>query len=215
MFDSVAATYDVSNDLLSFGQSRHWRKVLKNFINPAAGQSILDLAAGTGTSSAALAVPGVRVVAADFSNGMLDVGRQRHPELEFVYADATNLPFAANEFDVTTISFGLRNVVDVNKALSEMLRVTKSGGRLVVVEFSKVAIPGLRWGYEFYLKHFLPRFVRLASKNPEAYEYLAESIEQWPNQVQLAGKIEAAGWTEVGYKNLTLGIVALHSAVKA
>jgi demethylmenaquinone methyltransferase/2-methoxy-6-polyprenyl-1,4-benzoquinol methylase len=213
MFDDVATKYDITNDLLSLGQSRVWRHKVAKFISAKSGQAILDLAAGTGASSAAFT--GVRVVAADFSNGMLAVGRQRHPELEFVFADATNLPFADNEFDVTTISFGLRNVVDVDKALKEMLRVTKPGGRLVVFEFSRVAVPGFRQLYEVYLTKVLPAFSSATTRATSAYGYLAESIMAWPNQVELALKIEQAGWTEVGYKNYTGGIVALHSAVKA
>jgi demethylmenaquinone methyltransferase/2-methoxy-6-polyprenyl-1,4-benzoquinol methylase len=215
MFDDVATKYDITNDLLSLGQSRVWRKKVAKFIDAKSGQSILDLAAGTGASSIAFKGDGVRVVAADFSNGMLAVGRTRHPELEFVFADATNLPFADNEFDVTTISFGLRNVVDVDKALKEMLRVTKPGGRLVVFEFSRVAVPGFRQLYEFYLTKVLPVFSGLSTSATSAYGYLAESIMAWPNQVDLALKIENAGWSEVGYKNFTGGIVALHSGVKA
>ena len=215
MFDDVAEKYDITNDLLSLGQSRVWRKRVAKFIAPKPGQAILDLAAGTGASSIAFKSDGVRVVAADFSNGMLEVGRKRHPELEFVFADATKLPFADNEFDVTTISFGLRNVVDVNKALSEMLRVTKPGGRLVVFEFSRVAVPGLRFLYEFYLTKLLPSISGLASRATSAYGYLAESIMAWPNQAELAKKIEQAGWSQVTYQNHTAGIVALHSAVKA
>lgn len=214
MFDEVAATYDATNDLLSFGQSRVWRRQVSKFVSASAGQSILDLAAGTGSSSVAFKAPGVRVVAGDFSNGMLEVGRQRHPDIEFVFADATALPFADNEFDVVTISFGLRNVVDVNKALAEMLRVTKPGGRLVVFEFSRVSVWGLRQLYEFYLKRILPTFSRLLSRSKGAYGYLAESILAWPNQPELAIQIEDAGWSDAGYKNYSFGIVALHSGVK-
>lgn len=215
MFDQVAATYDLTNDLLSLGQDRFWRRKVANSVNSRAGQSILDLAAGTGSSSVAYLKPNVRVVAGDFSEGMLAVGRKRHPELEFVFADATNLPFTDAEFDTVTISFGLRNVVDTERALREMLRVTKPGGRLVICEFSRVQPRLLRWGYEFYLKRLLPFASRLASKTPEAYSYLAESIAAWPNQEQLAALIEQAGWTQVKVQNLTFGVVALHSAVKA
>ena len=130
MFDAVAPTYDRTNDLLSFGQDRIWRTKVKAAVAPEAGQSILDLAAGTGTSSVSFLKPGVRVVASDFSEGMLAEGRKRHPQLEFVFADATKLPFKDGEFHATTISFGLRNVVDVPKALREMHRVTKPGGEL-------------------------------------------------------------------------------------
>ena len=210
MFDEVAPTYDITNDVLSLGQTRRWRKRVKAAVDPKSGQSILDLAAGTGSSSVAFLAPGVRVVASDFSEGMLAVGRKRHPELEFVFADATNLPFKNEEFHATTISFGLRNVVDVPKALAEMLRVTKPGGRAVICEFSKVQNPVLRPFYEFYLNRVLPTISGWSSKTPEAYSYLAESINDWPNQEALAEKLRAAGYENVSYKNLMFGIVAIH-----
>lgn len=213
MFDEVAPTYDLTNSLLSFGQDRNWRKKVAKAVDPKAGQAVLDLAAGTGASSAAFTLEGVRVVAGDFSEGMLSVGRKRHPELEFVFADATKLPFSSAEFDATTISFGLRNVVDVPKALAEMFRVTKPGGRIVICEFS-TPVGALRPFYNFYLGKLLPGFSGMFSKTPEAYSYLAESILAWPNQTQLAAKVEAAGFEKVSYKNLSLGIVALHIGFK-
>jgi demethylmenaquinone methyltransferase/2-methoxy-6-polyprenyl-1,4-benzoquinol methylase len=214
MFDSVASKYDRANDLLSFGQTHRWRIKVRDAVAPKPGQSVLDLAAGTGSSSIALNLEGVRVVASDVSQGMLAEGRKRHPELEFVFADATNLPFAANEFDATTISFGLRNVVDVEKALREMFRVTKPGGRVVICEFSRVQNSLLRPLYEFYLKRLLPVFSRMAGQKPEAYDYLAESILAWPSQKKLAKKILAAGFEKVVYKNLVFGVVAIHVARK-
>jgi len=215
MFDSVAPKYDRANDLLSFGQTHRWRIKVRDAVAPKPGQSILDLAAGTGSSSIAFNLEGVRVVASDFSEGMLAEGRKRHPGLEFVFADATQLPFKANEFDATTISFGLRNVVDVDKALSEMFRVTKPGGRVVVCEFSRVQSKTLRPFYEFYLKRILPIFSRLAGQTPEAYDYLAESILAWPTQKKLAKKIAAAGFEKVVYTNLVFGVVAIHVGRKA
>ena len=214
MFDSVASKYDRANDLLSFGQTHRWRIKVRDAVAPKPGQSVLDLAAGTGSSSIAFNLEGVRVVASDFSQGMLAEGRKRHPELEFVFADATNLPFAANEFDATTISFGLRNVVDVEKALREMFRVTKPGGRVVICEFSRVQNRFFRPLYEFYLKRLLPVFSRMAGQKPEAYDYLAESILAWPSQKKLAKKIAAAGFEKVVYKNLVFGVVAIHVARK-
>ena len=214
MFDSVASKYDRANDLLSFGQTHRWRIKVRDAVAPKPGQSVLDLAAGTGSSSIAFNLEGVRVVASDFSQGMLAEGRKRHPELEFVFADATNLPFAANEFDATTISFGLRNVVDVEKALREMFRVTKPGGRVVICEFSRVQNSLLRPLYEFYLRRLLPMFSRMAGQKPEAYDYLAESILAWPSQKKLAKKILAAGFEKVVYKNLVFGVVAIHVARK-
>lgn len=214
MFDSVAQKYDRANDLLSFGQTRNWRGKVRKAVDPRPGQAILDLAAGTGSSSIAFVGEGIRVVASDFSPGMLAEGRKRHPELEFVFADATKLPFKAAEFDATTISFGLRNVVDVDKALAEMHRVTKLGGRVVICEFSKVQNSVLRPFYEFYLKRILPVLSRLAGQTPEAYDYLADSILAWPNQELLAKKIEAAGFENVNYKNLVFGVVAIHTGFK-
>ena len=215
MFDDVAETYDVANDLLSAGRDRAWRKATAKAVASKSGQAILDLAAGTGSSSVTFLKPGVRVVAGDFSQGMLAVGRKRHPELEFVFADATALPFENEEFDTVTISFGLRNVVDTSKALREMLRVTKPGGRLVICEFSQVQNKLVRPFYNFYLAKLLPAVSRLASKTPEAYSYLSDSIKAWPNQEALAALVAEAGWTKVEVQNLTFGAVALHIATKA
>lgn len=214
MFDAVAPTYDRTNDVLSLGQDRIWRNKVRSAVAAESGQSILDLAAGTGTSSVSFLKPGVRVVASDFSEGMLAEGRKRHPQLEFVYADATNLPFKDGEFHATTISFGLRNVVDVPKALSEMHRVTKPGGRIVICEFSKVAAP-LRPLYALYLKVFMPIVAKLATVNPAAYDYLGESIAAWPNQQKLAAMISEAGFERVTFKNLSFGVVAIHVGFKA
>lgn len=213
MFDDVAASYDKTNDLLSFGQSRLWRGAVRRAISPKAPDRILDIAAGTGTSSMALLAEGVSVVAADFSNGMLDEGRKRYPKLEFVFADAMKLPFQDAEFEVVTMSFGLRNVENHNVALKEFFRVLKPGGRLVICEFSHV---GGVFGpaYRLYLKYVLPKLSALFSKSPDAYDYLAESIAAWPNQKALKLDIEKAGFSAVKFKNLTLGVVALHRAVK-
>ncbi|MEY2695377.1 MAG: hypothetical protein RLZZ72_633 [Actinomycetota bacterium] len=213
MFDSVADSYDKTNDLLSFGQSRLWRGKVAKAVNAKAGEQVLDIAAGTGTSSMAFLSDGVRVVAADFSKGMLEVGKKKYPKLEFVFADAMKLPFKNEEFDVVTMSFGLRNVQDHKVALGEFLRVLKPGGRLVICEFSHVPGPfGIL--YRFYLKYFLPKISALFSKSPEAYDYLAESIQAWPKQKDLAQDIANVGFSQVGYKNLSFGIVALHQGVK-
>lgn len=214
MFDEVAQNYDLANDLLSFGSSRLWRKKVAKLVDPKPGQTILDLAAGTGSSSIAFVKPGVRVIAADFSKGMLEEGKKRHPELEFVFADATKLPFGEGEFDTVTISFGLRNVENTELALSEMLRVLKPGGKLVVCEFSAIPNKFLHGFYRFYLKNILPRLSALMSKNPAAYNYLAESIDAWPKQQELAKLIEKVGYQLVDFRNQTLGIVAIHTAHK-
>ena len=218
MFDEVAAHYDRTNALLSVGNASLWRLATTKAVNPQAGERILDIAAGTGTSSAALARSGAHVVAADFSAGMIEVGKARHahnPDIEFVQADATALPFKDNEFDAVTISFGLRNVVEPKKALAEFYRVTKPGGRVVLCEFSTPPLTLVRQSYFAYLNHVMPRVVRLASSNAEAYDYLGESIAAWPTQPVLSGWLRSAGYSSVAYRNLTLGIVALHRGTKS
>ncbi len=212
MFDGVAKRYDLVNDLLSLGQTKFWRRKTTALISPRPGMEILDLAAGTGSSSVPLAEAGAKVIPADFSDGMLEAGRMRHPELPFTKADALNLPFENSRFDVVTISFGLRNTVDFDKALKEMLRVTKPGGRLVVCEFSQPTWKPFRILYMNYLMRALPKIAKWSSSNPDAYVYLAESIRAWPDQKALAARIEASGWQGAIWQNLTFGIVSLHSA---
>jgi demethylmenaquinone methyltransferase/2-methoxy-6-polyprenyl-1,4-benzoquinol methylase len=214
MFDGVAKNYDKANDLLSFGSARIWRKKVAKLVNSQPGQTILDLAAGTGSSSIVFLREGVKVVAADFSNGMLEEGRRRHPELEFVFADAAALPFTDREFDTVTISFGIRNVEKTEVALAEMLRVLKPGGKLVICEFSRIPNNFLHGLYRFYLRNILPTLSALVSKTPEAYGYLAESIDAWPSQQELVKIIESAGFESVRYLNQTLGIVAIHTGFK-
>ncbi|MGA1627923.1 MAG: class I SAM-dependent methyltransferase [Aquiluna sp.] len=213
MFDEVASAYDKTNDLLSLYQSRLWRRSLKVAVAPKSGERILDIAAGTGTSSMALRVPGAEVVAADFSQGMIAQGKKRYPDLEFVFADAMKLPFKKPEFHAVTMSFGLRNVQDHKVALGEFHRVLLPGGRLVICEFSTVR--GLLGTlYRWYLRNVLPIVARLLSKNPEAYSYLADSIEAWPSQEELAQDIRDAGFSDVSYRNLTFGIVAIHTGFR-
>lgn len=214
MFDEVAHKYDRTNAALSAGNSWLWRFHTVRAIAPVAGERILDVAAGTGTSSAAIARSGAEVVAADFSPGMIGVGRRKHPSIEFVEADALSLPFTANEFDAVTISFGLRNIEDPRTALNEMFRVLKPGGRIVVCEFSTPPRAILRAAYDAYLKHVMPRVVGLSSSNPEAYRYLADSIHDWPDQATLSQWLRGAGFTRVAYRNLTSGVVALHRGHK-
>ena len=210
MFDEVAPRYDLVNDLLSLGQDRRWRALTVAAVAPRRGDRILDLAAGTGTSSRPFADAGAFVVAADLSVGMLAVGRQRQPQLAFVNADALALPFADGVFDAVTISFGLRNVEDVAAALAELRRVTRPGGRIVVCEFSTPTWPPFRDLYRDYLVRALPKVASLTSSNPVAYDYLAESILAWPDQPGLAERLAEAGWRAVGWKNLSGGVVALH-----
>jgi demethylmenaquinone methyltransferase/2-methoxy-6-polyprenyl-1,4-benzoquinol methylase len=212
MFDGVAERYDLTNDLLSLGQTRLWRKAVADSVDARPGERILDLAAGTGTSSIPFQQAGASVVACDFSLGMLEVGRERNPFLDFAAGDAMSLPFADGVFDAVTISFGLRNVADTTAALREMRRVTKSGGRLLVCEFSHPTIAPFRTVYLEYLMRALPAIANRVASNPEAYVYLAESIRAWPDQRGLATLIQASGWSKVGWRNLTGGIVTLHRA---
>ena len=218
MFDGVARRYDLVNDLLSLGQDRRWRKATANAVNARAGERVLDVAAGTGTSSASFVTAGATCVACDFSLGMLrqgakqrggaDVGRVR-----FVAGDALHLPFADASFDAVTISFGLRNLHDPSEGLRELLRVTRPGGRLVVCEFSSPTWTPFRAVYDTYLR-YAPAVISKVSSNPDSYVYLAESIRAWPAQPELAELIGNAGWREVAWRNLTGGIVALHRAVR-
>jgi demethylmenaquinone methyltransferase/2-methoxy-6-polyprenyl-1,4-benzoquinol methylase len=213
MFDDVAAKYDVTNDILSLGQDRRWRQALVEALGPQAGERVLDLAAGTGTSSEPLGRSGAFVVPCDFSQGMLAVGKQRRPELAFVAGDGLKLPFADSSFDGVTISFGLRNLHDTAAGLAELLRVTRPGGRIVVCEFSQPVWRPFRTVYSEYLMRALPPVARAVSSNPEAYVYLAESIRDWPDQSHLAALMQRAGWSSVAWRNLSGGIVALHRAV--
>ncbi len=213
MFDGVAGRYDLMNDLMTGGLQRLWRIETIRAIDPRPGQRILDLAAGTGTSSRPLADAGALVVPADLSYHMLAEGRRRQPDLGFVNADALQLPFADGSFDAVTISYGLRNVEDTVAALAEMRRVTAAGGVLVVAEFSTPTWVPFRQVYRRWIVRALPALSGLFSSNPTAYEYLAESILAWPDQPHLAELVRAAGWRDVEWKNLSGGIVALHRAV--
>ena len=212
MFDGVAERYDLTNDVLSLGQARLWRRAVARAVDARPGERVLDLAAGTGSSSMPFHAAGAAVAACDFSIGMLRVGKRAHPPLPLLAGDALRLPFGDGVFDTVTISFGLRNVHDVDGALSEMARVTRSGGRLVVCEFSHPTWRPFRTVYSGYLMSALPTVARRVSSNPEAYVYLAESIQAWPDQAGLAGRIAAAGWADVAWSDLTFGIVALHRA---
>jgi demethylmenaquinone methyltransferase/2-methoxy-6-polyprenyl-1,4-benzoquinol methylase len=215
MFDDVAPRYDLMNDLLSMGQDRAWRRAVARAVNAQPGERILDLAAGTGTSSASFTTNRATCVACDFSLGMLREGARRRggadvDGVRFVAGDALRLPFGDQVFDAVTISFGLRNVHDVDAALRELRRVTTPGGRLVICEFSTPVWTPIRRVYDGYLREILPRVAKAVSSNPASYLYLGESILAWPNQSDLAAKIIRAGWRGVGWRNLSGGIVALH-----
>lgn len=215
MFDETAAKYDLMNDVMSLGQTRLWRRAVVQAIDPRPGDRILDIAAGPGSSSIPLRRAGAKVASADFSLGMLRQGLQQSPELDFSAADATRLPFADNSFDVVTMSFGFRNVVEPDRALREFLRVTRPGGRLLIAEFSQPVNRIFRTVYSEYLMAAFPPVARRLSSNPDSYVYLAESIQAWPAQEQLAGQIADTGWADVEWRNLTGGVVALHRAAKA
>ncbi|HEX5810565.1 MAG TPA: demethylmenaquinone methyltransferase [Pseudonocardia sp.] len=211
MFDGVARRYDVTNTVLTAGQDRRWRALTRAALDLRPGERVLDLAAGTAVSTVALARSGAWCVAADFSLGMLRAGAGR--AVPKVAADALALPFADAVFDAVTISFGLRNVADPDAALAEMARVTRPGGRLVVCEFGTPTWAPYRAAYQdVVLKHALPAVARAVSSNPEAYVYLAESIRAWPAQPALAHRIRSTGWTDVAWRNLAGGAVALHRA---
>src|SRR6201981_3888846 len=224
MFDAIAGRYDLLNDILSAGQVRLWRRSVARITGARPGERVLDLAAGTGTSSLTFTATGADCVACDFSLGMLQAGKSRLDvragasgpgRLGFVAGDALRLPFRDGAFDAVTISFGLRNVADPVAGLAEMRRVTRPGGRLVVCEFSAITIAQVDMLYRRYLLNVLPAVARRAARNPEAYEYLAESIVDWPAQRELAGLIETAGWSAVRWRNLSLGAVAVHVARRA
>lgn len=212
MFDDVATKYDRTNTLLSLGQDKRWRRHVTRALQLQPGEKVLDLAAGTAVSTVELSQSGAWCVAADFSLGMLRAGADR--AVPKVAADAMALPFADASFDAVTISFGLRNVLDPQKALAEMARVTRPGGQLLVCEFSTPRLAPLRWGYRWYLRFVLPRIARRFASNPDAYTYLADSINAWPAQQPLAGMIAKAGWRDVIWRNMTFGVVALHHATR-
>ena len=234
MFDGVAERYDLMNDILSAAQVRLWRRAVARIVGAPPGDRVLDLAAGTGTSALSFTATGADCVACDFSLGMLRAGRARlrarlaggsrgvpageqgaPGQLSLVAGDALRLPFRDRAFDAVTISFGLRNVASPGAALAEMHRVTRPGGRLVVCEFSTITIAPLDRLYRRYLTDVLPAIARRAARNPEAYTYLAESITDWPAQRELVGLIEAAGWSAVRWRDLSLGAVAVHVARRA
>jgi demethylmenaquinone methyltransferase / 2-methoxy-6-polyprenyl-1,4-benzoquinol methylase len=252
MFDQIAERYDLLNDVLSLGQDRLWRRFVAATVAARPGERVLDLAAGTGTSSRTFTTAGAYCVACDFSLGMLQVGARkaasrdrpggagpggrppgtprparglgrssRAPDavpapgpLRFAAGDALALPFRDGAFDAVTSSFGLRNVTDPDAALAEMLRVTRPGGRLVICEFGHLPSAQLDAWYGRYLSAFLPAVARRLSPSGDAYEYLAESIRDWPRQAELARRIGAAGWTAIRWRNLTLGVVTVHAALR-
>ena len=223
VFSSVASKYDVMNDVMSFGIHRIWKKIALNQTGLKKGQSALDVAGGTGDLtyylSQQVGLTG-KIIISDINPDMLEQGRQRLLDrgvagnVEFVEANAEDLPFDDNQFHCITIAFGLRNVTSQSKALASMYRVLKPGGRLLVLEFSKPVIPGLNTAYDFYSFNVLPKMGKLIANDSESYQYLAESIRMHPDQQTLKGMMQEAGFERCTFHNMSGGIVALHKGFK-
>lgn len=223
VFHSVAAKYDVMNDLMSFGIHRLWKRFTIDCSGVRRGQKVLDLAGGTGDLAAKfsrLVGPTGQVVLADINDSMLKVGRDKlrnmgiEANLDYVQANAEALPFEDNSFDLVTIAFGLRNVTDKDKALASIYRILKPGGRLLVLEFSKPIYEPLSKLYDTYSFHILPKMGQLVANDAESYQYLAESIRMHPDQETLESMMQNVGFEQTEYFNLTGGIVALHRGFK-
>lgn len=223
VFHSVAAKYDVMNDLMSFGVHRLWKRFTIDMSGVRPGNKVLDLAGGTGDLTkkfSKIVGPAGKVVLADINSSMLEVGRERLTNqgyvgnIEYVQANAQYLPFEDNTFDVITIAFGLRNVTDKDEALRSMFRVLKPGGRLLVLEFSQTNNPLLKKAYDLYSFTALPLMGKIVTNDSESYKYLAESIRMHPDQETLKGMMQDAGFNRVSYHNMTGGMVALHRGIK-
>ena len=223
VFQSVARQYDLMNDLMSMGIHRLWKHFTIELSHVREGQSVLDLAGGTGDLTQKFSQrvgESGQVVLADINSAMLEVGRDKlldvgvSQNLNFTQANAETLPFADNSFHCITIAFGLRNVTDKLKALKSMFRVCKPGGKVMVLEFSKPVIPGLKQVYDWYSFNVLPKLGQWIANDSDSYQYLAESIRMHPNQDDLKAMIEESGFEDCQYYNLTGGIVALHVAQK-
>lgn len=222
VFSNVASKYDVMNDVMSIGVHRLWKDAMMDWLAPRNGQRLLDVAGGTGDIAFRFLrrAPGATAVVTDMTEPMLIEGRQRaeaetfSDRLEWVTGDAMALPFNEAAFDVYTISFGIRNVTRIDDALSEAYRVLKPGGRLMVLEFSQLPNDGLQRLYDLYSFNVIPQMGRVIAGDRDSYQYLVESIRQFPDQERFAGMILQAGFDQVKYRNLSMGIAALHSAWK-
>jgi demethylmenaquinone methyltransferase/2-methoxy-6-polyprenyl-1,4-benzoquinol methylase len=224
VFESVAGNYDLMNDLMSLGVHRAWKQDFSARSGVLPGDSVLDLAGGTGDIAALMSKrvgANGRVVLTDINEAMLDVGRQRMEDkgiagnIEYALVNAEHLPFSDSEFDAVTIAFGLRNVTNKDAALREMFRVLKPGGRVLILEFSEVQAEPLKKIYDTWSFGVLPVLGKFVANDEESYRYLAESIRKHPPQEELADMMREAGFSMVSYRNLTGGIVAIHSGVHA
>jgi demethylmenaquinone methyltransferase / 2-methoxy-6-polyprenyl-1,4-benzoquinol methylase len=215
MFDRVAPRYDLANTVFSLGQDRGWRRAAASATGLARGERAVDVACGTGalTRELAAAAPGAFVLGVDFSQEMVRHAPQALPRTAYVVGDALRLPLRDEAVDVVTIAFGLRNLPEPGQGLLEFRRVLRPGGRLVVCEFSQPVIPVLRGAYRRYLTRLMPLAARRLTSDPEAYQYLARSIGAWPDQQGLAAWLKDAGFTEVAWRDLSAGIVALHRGI--
>ncbi|OIP85606.1 MAG: bifunctional demethylmenaquinone methyltransferase/2-methoxy-6-polyprenyl-1,4-benzoquinol methylase [Rhodobacterales bacterium CG2_30_65_12] len=222
VFSSVASKYDVMNDVMSVGIHRLWKDAMMDWLAPRPGQKLLDVAGGTGDISFRFLTraPGATATVLDMTESMLVEGRKRAEagamaqSLDWVVGDAMALPFEANTFDVYTISFGIRNVTRIADALAEAFRVLRPGGRLMVLEFSQIPNEMMQKAYDLYSFNVIPKMGKLIAGDEASYQYLVESIRKFPDQETFAGMIRSAGFENVRYRNLSMGIAALHSGWK-
>ncbi|WP_347311646.1 bifunctional demethylmenaquinone methyltransferase/2-methoxy-6-polyprenyl-1,4-benzoquinol methylase UbiE [Defluviimonas sp. SAOS-178_SWC] len=222
VFTRVANKYDIMNDVMSVGIHRLWKDAMMDWLAPRPGQKLLDVAGGTGDIAFRFLkrAPGAEATVLDMTESMLIEGQKRAEaenmaeRLSWVVGDAMSLPFANNSFDVYTISFGIRNVTRIPDALSEAFRVLKPGGRLMVLEFSQLPNPAMQWAYDKYSFNVIPVMGQIVANDRESYQYLVESIRKFPDQETFAAMIRKAGFSQVKYRNLTMGVAALHSGWK-
>ncbi len=222
VFTNVAARYDIMNDVMSAGIHRLWKDAMMDWLAPRAGQKLLDVAGGTGDISFRFLkrAPTAHATVLDMTESMLIEGRKRAEaedladRLDWVVGDAMALPFQDNSFDIYTISFGIRNVTRIGDALSEAFRVLRPGGRLMVLEFSQLPNAAMQKAYDLYSFNVIPRMGQLIAGDRDSYQYLVESIRNFPDQETFASMIRAAGFEQVKYRNLSMGIAALHSGWK-
>ncbi|MCB0621072.1 MAG: bifunctional demethylmenaquinone methyltransferase/2-methoxy-6-polyprenyl-1,4-benzoquinol methylase UbiE [Saprospiraceae bacterium] len=222
MFDNIAPSYDLLNRLLSLGIDRSWRKKAIRLLDPAKAKTVLDVATGTADVAIEIArqLKPEKIIGVDIAQQMLEIGREKVSKrglaevIELQLGDSENLPFESNTFDAITVAFGVRNFEDLGKGLSEMQRVLKPGGKLVVLEFSRPRIFPFKQLFNLYFRYLLPLIGRLTSKDPKAYSYLYESVQAFPDRENFVTELGKAGYTEASYRPLTLGICSIYSASK-